>query len=117
MYDLCGNTVTLTGLLVNKRFKELGTGRSVLSLYVRSKDSRGSFYNIPVDFWGKSGVDLNKQLVELLPNVDDGDKIPERDTLTLTIDGELRQQSWLNKDGKQERRFLINGNKCKVEKK
>lgn len=111
-----GSSVTFTGRVVNKRLYNTAKGNCVANLFVRTKTARGRFFGIGVVIWNEDAKKINNELDALLPNIADGDLIPEEDAPVVTVVGELSEDSWEDKKTKQTvRRFNINAYSIKIE--
>jgi len=110
-----GNRIMLTGVVSNKQLRSTATGKDVLNVYVRTKTSRGSFFGIGVEFWGDRAKAINRQLANFLPDVEDGERIQENDSVVVTVEGELKENSWEDREGNKRSRFLLAGEKLSVE--
>ena len=109
-----GNRMMLTGVVGNKRLTKTNTGKSVLNVYLRTKTSRGSYFGIGCEFWNKDAIAVNDQLNQMLPEVEDGERIAENDSVIVTVQGELKENSWESK-GEKKSRFLIAGESLSIE--
>jgi hypothetical protein len=101
-----GSSVQFTGRVVNKRLFTTSSNKQVANLFIRTKTHRGKFFGIPVVVWEDEAQKICAQIDEYAPGVPDGEVIREEDAPIVTIEGELNEDSWEDKQTKQTHRRL-----------